>query len=374
MPNKKPGKFHAPELSAARPEFRLPELCQDAVPPPEPLGESCGKHEKQRGVIMTKTMRSLAAGLAALLLSAAAGVAQPAYPTHAVKLVVPFPPGPADTLGRLYGQKLSGLLGQPFIIENRPGATGTVGAAVVAHAAPDGYTLLSSVDLPIVKAPNLVKIGYDPVKDLQPIAIVGEDSNILAAYPGAGFKTVADLVAAAKAKPSTINYASAGNGSPGHLCGEMIAGAAGIKLNHVPYSGAGPSMTAVLSGETQIFCGPVLALMPNIKAGKLVALAVTGAKPLPQLPDAKPLAASWPGLTITNWYGFFAPPRTPSALVAKLRDAVHKAADDVTIRDRLAAAGIDPIWIVGADATKRVEADLAKWAGVIKAAGIKAEQ
>lgn len=179
-----------------------------------------------------------------------------AYPSRSVKVVVPFPPGPSDTLARLYGQKLSEELGQTFVVENRPGATGTVGAAVVAHAAPDGYTLLSSPDLPVVKAPILVKVPYDPEKDFEPVAVVGEDSNILAAHAGSGLTTMADLVAAAKAKPGAINYASAGSGSPGQLCSEMVGLEAGIKLSHVPYRGAGPATAAVLSGEVQLFCGP----------------------------------------------------------------------------------------------------------------------
>ena len=295
------------------------------------------------------------------------------YPSRAVKVVVPFPPGPSDTLARLYGQSLSQQLGQTFIIENRTGATGTVGAAVVAHAAPDGYTLLSSPDLPIVKAPNLVKVPYDPTKDFEPVAIVGEDSNILVASQASGLKSLADLVAAAKAKPGTISFGSAGTGSPGHLCGEMIAMAAGIKLSHIPYRGAGPATAAVLSGEVQLFCGPVAVMLPNIRAGKLTPLAVTGTKPLAQLPNVKPLAATWPGLSITTWYGFLAPAGTPAPVVDVLRRALPKAGEETALRTKLTDAGIDPAWIVGADAHRRIVADLARWDKVIEAAHIQRE-
>lgn len=296
-----------------------------------------------------------------------------AFPAHPVKVIVPFPPGPADTFARLYAQSLSDQLGQSFVVENRTGATGTIGAAIVARSAPDGYTLLATVDLPIVKAPNLLKLNYDPAKDLQPVAIVGEDSNILAAYPGAGIKTLSDLVAAAKAKPGTLYFASAGIGSPGHLCGEMINIDAGIKLSHVPYSGAGPALTAVLSGDAQLFCGPVLALLPNIKANKLVALAVTGSKPLAQLPGVKPLADTWPGLVVTSWYGFLAPAGTPDAVTDRLQQALQKAYDNGAIRERLDTAGIGPVWITGHAAEDRIHADLAKWHAVIEKAGIKVD-
>jgi tripartite-type tricarboxylate transporter receptor subunit TctC len=309
----------------------------------------------------------------AVLCGPVAGFGQ-AYPSRSVKLVVPFPPGPSDTLARLYGQKLSEELGQTFVIETRAGATGTVGAAVVAHAPPDGYTLMSSPDLPLVKAPILVKVPYDPVKDFEPIAVVGEDSNILAAYAGSGLKTMADLVAAAKAKPGAINYASAGSGSPGQLCSEMVGLEAGIKLSHIPYRGAGPATTAVLSGEVQIFCGPVLALLPHIRAGKLVALAVTGAKPLLQLPGVKPLTAVWPGLQITTWYSFMAPSGTPAPVIATLRQALRKAYDDRAIRDRLSDAGIEPLWLDdGAAIQQRITADLAKWRKVVETAHITVE-
>ena len=321
---------------------------------------------------MAQLLRTVTIALFAALLGATATYGQ-SFPSRAVKVVVPFPPGPSDMLARLYGQSLSQQLGQSFVIENRAGATGTIGAAVVAHAAPDGYTILSSPDLPLVKAPNLLKVAYDPAKDFAPIAIVGEDSNILAAYPGSGLKTLADLVAAAKAKPGAITFASAGAGSPGHLCGEMINLAAGIKMSHIPYRGAGPAVAAVLGGQVQLFCGPVSALLPNIRAGKLVALAVTGAKPLPQLPDIKPLAATWPGLLITTWYTFLAPAATPAPVIGVLRGAVRKAYDNEAIRSRMKDFGIEPRWVEGAAVTQRIEVDLVRWKKVMDAAHIKLE-
>lgn len=309
---------------------------------------------------------------AAALLGGIEASAQ-SYPSRPVKFVVPFPPGPADMFVRLYAQKLTEQLGQPFVIENRPGATGTIGAAVVAKAPPDGYTLLGTVDLPIVKAPNLVKIPYDPVKDLVPIAMIGEDFNMLAVHPATGFRTPADLVSAAKAKPGSLNFSSAGNGAPGHMCGEMVKRAAGIEMTHVPYQGAGPSLTALLSGEVQVFCGPPAALAPHIQAGKATPLGITSLTPSPLTPGMAPLAVTWPGFELTNWYGFLAPAGTPEPVITVLRQALRKVFDDGDVKQRLTASNIQPKWTEGPAATARVSGDLAKWGKVIRDANIKAD-
>jgi tripartite-type tricarboxylate transporter receptor subunit TctC len=310
-------------------------------------------------------------GAASLLLSAS-GYAQ-TYPSRPVKFIVPFPAGPADLLARVYAQKLAEQTGQPFLIENRPGATGTVGTQVAARAAPDGYTLLATVDLPMVKAPSLVKIAYDPAADLVPIAIVAEDFNVLAVHPSVGVKTMAALAAAAKAKPGSLNFSSAGNGSPGHLCGEMIKGAGGFDMTHVPYSGAGPSLTALLSGEVQVFCGPPGVLLPHVTAGTVVGTAVTGDKPSTLLPGVPTIAETWPGVTITNWYGFFAPAGAPAAVIDTLRRELRKSHEDPAVQQRLQAAGIEPRWLEAAASTARIRTDLDKWAKVVRDANIKAD-
>jgi tripartite-type tricarboxylate transporter receptor subunit TctC len=311
--------------------------------------------------------------LCAVSLLCGAAVHAQTYPARPVKFIVPFPAGPADLLVRLYGQKLAEQTGQPFPIENRPGATGTVGALAVARAAPDGYTLLGTVDLPLVKAPALLKVAYDPAVDLIPIAILAEDFNVLAVHPSVGVKTVAALAAAAKARPGSLNFSSAGNGSPGHLCGEMIKGAGGFDMTHVPYQGAGPSVTALLSGEVQVFCGPPGVLLPHITAGTIVATAVTGEKQSTQLPGIPPLSETWPGVTITNWYGFFAPAGTPAPIIDMLRRELRKVHDDATVQQRLQAAGIEPRWLETAASTARIRADLDKWSKVVRDANIKAD-
>jgi len=307
------------------------------------------------------------------VLFSAEAQAQSAYPSRPVRFIVPFPPGPAEVFVRLYAQKLQEQTGQPFPVETRPGATGTVGAQAVARAAPDGYTLLGTVDLPMVKAPALLKLTYDPATDLIPIAIVAEDFNVLAVHPSVGARTMPALVAAAKARPGALNFSSAGNGSPGHMCGEMIKGAGGIDMTHVPYNGAGPSVTALLSGEVQVFCGPPAVLLPHISAGSIVATAVTGEKSSALLPGVPPIAETWPGVSITNWYGFFAPSGTPDAIVELLRREMRKAFDDPAVQQRLGTMGLEPRWLDGAASTARIRADLAKWGKVVKDANIKAD-
>jgi tripartite-type tricarboxylate transporter receptor subunit TctC len=317
---------------------------------------------------------TLAAIATAVLALTAPAVAQDAYPAKPVRFIVPFPAtGPLDVMARLYAQKLGERWGKNVIAENRPGATGTIGADAVAKAAPDGYTLLFTVDLPIVMAPALMKPPYDSKTDLVPIAAVGETMNMLVVHPSAGVSTLAELVATAKAKPGALTFSSAGNASPGHLCVEMLKSAAGVDLTHVPYKGAAPAMQAALAGEVSMFCGPITQGLPHVKSGKLRALGVTGAKASPLLPELKPLAATYPGLVVSNWYAVFAPPKTPPAVLAFLRAELKRTYDDPDVRKRLESVGMDPLWLEPAQVTAAIDRDLAKWSGVVKAANIKAE-
>lgn len=315
-------------------------------------------------------MRHWLALALALLAWPAAG--QDAYPSKPVRFIVPFPAaGPLDVMARLYAQKLGDRWGRPVIVENRTGATGAIGAEAVAKAAPDGYTLLFTVDLPIVMAPALVKTPYDPKTDLVPVAAVGETMNMLVVHPSVGVATLPELVAAAKAKPGALTFSSAGNASPGHVCGEMLKSAAGIDLTHVPYKGAAPAMQAALAGEVSMFCGPVTQGLPHVKSGKLRALGVTGERPSPLLPDLKPLSATFPGLVVSNWYAVFAPPKTPAAVLSTLRADLKRIYDDPEVRQRLDSLGMDPLWLEPAQVSAAIDRDLAKWGGVIQRANIK---
>lgn len=308
----------------------------------------------------------------ALAILAWPAAAQDAYPSKPVRFVVPFPAaGPLDVMARLYAQKLGDRWGRPVIVENRAGATGAIGAEAVAKAAPDGYTLLFTVDLPIVMAPALVKTPYDPKTDLVPVAAVGETMNMLVVHPSVGVSTVPELVAAAKAKPGALTFSSAGNASPGHVCGEMLKSAAGIDLTHVPYKGAAPAMQAALAGEVSMFCGPVTQGLPHVRSGKLRALGVTGERPSPLLPDLKPLSATFPGLVVSNWYAVFAPPKTPAAVLSTLRAELRRTYDDPEVRQRLDSLGMDPLWMEPAQVSAAIERDLARWGEVIRRANIK---
>ncbi len=309
-----------------------------------------------------------------VVLLAGPAPAQDAYPSKPVRFVVPFPAGgPADVLVRLYAQQLGERWGKPVLVDNRAGATGTIGVDAVAKAAPDGYTLLFTVDLPIVMAPALLKTPYDVKRDLVPIAAVAEGMNMLVAHPSTGVRTLAELVAAAKARPGTLTFASAGNASPGHVCGELLKRGAGIELTHVPYKGAAPAMNAALAGEVSIFCGPIPVGLPHVKAGKLRALGVTGTKPSPLAPGLAPLSATYPEVVLSNWYAVFAPARTPAAVIRFLADELERVAADATVRERLAGIGVDPLWLAGPQLAQAVDSDGERWARVIKAANIRAE-
>jgi tripartite-type tricarboxylate transporter receptor subunit TctC len=299
---------------------------------------------------------------------------QDAYPSKPVRFIVPFPAGgPADVLVRLYAQKLGERWGKPAIVENRVGATGTIGTDAVVKSPPDGYTLAFTVDLPIVMAPALIKPPYDPARDLVPVAGVADGMNMLVAHPSAGVRSLAELVAAAKAKPGALTFASAGNASPGHICGELLKLGAGIDLTHVPYKGAAPAMNAALAGEVSVFCGPIPVGLPHVRAGKLYALGVTGAKPSPLVPGLAPLSATYPGVVLSNWYAVFAPARTPAPVVQFLQDELEKVYADPGVRERLAGIGLDPVWMPGRELARAIETDGARWARVIKDAGIRAE-
>lgn len=295
------------------------------------------------------------------------------YPARPIHFIVPFPGGPSDILTRLYAQKLSEHWKQPAVVEDRAGATGTIGTEAVVRAAPDGYTLLFTVELPITMAPSLLKLHYDPQRDLVPIAAIAETENVLVASPAAGIRSIADLVAAAKAKPGKLTFASAGYGSPAHLCGEMIKQQAGIDMVHVPYNAAAQAVNAILAGDVTVFCGPIAQALPFIKSGKVYALGVTGPKRSTLLPDVDTLSASYPGLVISNWFGLLAPVRTPAAVREALQDEFKAIAADAELQNRLLSIGLEPTWISGADLAKRIASDTAKWHAFMAAANIHAE-
>ncbi len=296
-----------------------------------------------------------------------------AYPTRPIHFVVPFPAGPNDALARLAGQKLSGDLKQPVVVDSRPGATGTIGAEAVVRAPPDGYTLLFTVDLPITMAPALLKLNYDVQRDLIPIAAVVKSDNVLVTHPATKIRSMAELVAEARTKPGALTFASAGHASPAHMCGEMIKQQAGIDMTHVPYTSAAAAMNAVLAGNVNMFCGPIGVALPQIKAGNVYALGVTGVEASPLLPGVAPLVASYPGLVISAWYGLFAPVGTPVSVTSTLHDEFKKIFAEPELQPTLLALGLTREWVSGSDLVQKIASDTAKWRDFTVAANIHAE-
>ena len=285
-----------------------------------------------------KALRLLACALTAL---APLAHAADSYPSHPIKLLVGFPPGGAvDVVARTLGQQLAADLGQPVVVENKPGASTNIAVRMLIDAAPDGYTLMLTANS---LASNMALFNpppFDAEKDVAPVALVGRIPVVIAANPKSGFETLRQLVDAAKKSPGTINYASPGNGSTPHLAVELFARAAGIQLAHVPYKGGAPAITDVLGGQVPLVAVNALEVVPHVKAGKLRVLASMSDKRPAFLPDTPTIAESgYPGFEASVWYGVIAPARTPADVVAKLTAAVHKALLAKDVQSRLAAVG-----------------------------------
>ena len=300
--------------------------------------------------------------------------AQDSYPSRPVKLVAPFPAGgPLDLLARLVAQKLTDEWKNPVVVENVTGATGSIVANAVARAAPDGHTLLLTVDIPLTMYAAIAKkLPYDPQADFKPIASIARSDNGLFVNAELGVSTVKELVDLAKKEPGKLTFSSAGIGSPAHFGGELFKAIAGIDMTHVPYKGAAPAMAAAVSGEVKLMFGPIAQGLPQVKAGKLKALGVTGPNPTPLLPGVKPLVEQgFPGLLVFNFYPVMAPAQTPDAVTGKVRAGLKKVMSDAALRSRLEAAAIDPVWDDARLVSEALKADRMRWAALAKRAGIQ---
>jgi tripartite-type tricarboxylate transporter receptor subunit TctC len=319
----------------------------------------------------------LARLLAAALLAFAASctLAQEGYPSRTVRFIVPFPAAtPPDFLARIAAQKLAEAWGSPVIVENRDGASGTIGVSAVVKAPPDGHTLLFAPDFPIAMAPATLKISYDPQKDLVPVAALAEGDYVLVVHPSLSAASVPELVALAKAKPGTLTFATSGRGAPSSMCVHLIKAVTGTDLTEVPYKGAAPAIQAVLSGDVSMYCSPVFQALPQIRAGKLRALGATGTRPSPFIPEVPTIVSQgFPDVVASAWYGVFAPADTPAPVLEKIRDSLKKIFDEPEVRKRLPAAGINPIWPEVATLRATIAADIEKWSAVAQKAGIKAD-
>jgi tripartite-type tricarboxylate transporter receptor subunit TctC len=302
------------------------------------------------------------------------GFAQEQYPARPVRVVVPFPPtSPIDVLARLVGGRLADHWGKPVYIDNKPGATGSIGTDMVAKASPDGYTLLFTVDFSLTMYPAVAKqLPYNPVADFKPIATIARTQNGVFVNPSLGVSTIDELVALAKSKPRSLSYSTAGIASPSHFATEQFNAAAGIEMLHVPYKGGPPAMLAVVTGETAVSFGPIPQALPQVRAGRLRALAVTGAAPSPLMPDVKPLIdQGFPNLIISNWFPVLAPARTAEPITRAIRDTLKRVVEEPDVRARLTSVGIDPAWEEAHSVTLAIQADLKRWAEVARRAGME---
>jgi tripartite-type tricarboxylate transporter receptor subunit TctC len=298
-----------------------------------------------------------------------------AYPNKAVHIIVPFTAGSAtDILARTFGQKVSEMWGQPVIVDNRPGAGGTIGAAVVAKSLPDGYTLLVHSAAQAYNASIYPNLSYDTVKDFVDVAPLAGQPNVLVVAPSSGIKSAAELIATAKQKPGQLNFASAGAGSGTHINAEKFKIAAGIDVVHIPYKGTPEALNDTLAGRVTYFFSPISAALPNIREGKLVALAVSTAKRSSALPNVPTVAeAGLPGFDYNLWVGMFAPAGTPPDVIDKINKDVDRVLQLADVRERLANLGAEAMPMTPAEFKKFVQTEIDDSAKVIKAAGIKAQ-
>ncbi len=320
------------------------------------------------------------ASLAVLVASGGAhaqGAAAPAdYPAKPIRMIVPFPPGGGtDILARLLATKLGETAHWTVVADNRAGAGGTLGITEAAKAAPNGYEIVMGQKDNLVIGPWLYKnLPWDPTRDLTPIAHVAYTPVLIATSASSRFKTLADVVAAAKAKPGSITYGSPGNGTSIHLAGDLFEKAAGVKLVHVPYKGSSPALMDALSGNVDLLVSSVPSAMGQIKSGKLRPLAVTSAKRSSSLPDVPTVAESgYAGFDVSTWYGLFAPARTPDGVVNRLHAEVNKLLAQPDVKAAIQAQGAEPEAMSVAQFGNLLKTDYAKWKGIVEASGAKLE-
>jgi tripartite-type tricarboxylate transporter receptor subunit TctC len=313
--------------------------------------------------------------LALCLLPAAQAVSQ-AFPAKPVRIVVPFSAGgPTDITARLIGPRMTELLGQPIVIDNRAGATGIIGAELVAKSPADGYTLLfGTASVVAINMVTYSKLPYDTLRDFLPLSPIMTTSTILVVHPSVPAKNLKELVALAKARPGEITLGSAGTGGTLHLPIEMLMKSANVKLTHVPYKGAAPAVTDVVGGQLTGMFVDLPVISPYVKSGRVRALAMASPKRSPYFPDVPTTKeAGYNDVELQNYYALFLPIKTPRDVVAKLHDAVVKTVNTPAVRDKLVETGADPLTMTPDEFTRFLRADIEMWGRVVKAAGVKVD-
>src|SRR5688572_7820322 len=335
---------------------------------PRALRDSC--HAK-RGVILHPSSFILCCALAAL----SVGVQAQDYPSKPIRIVVPLPPGGSnDLLARIVAERLTANLGQPAMVDNRPGASGNIGTEVVARSAPDGHTLLMANTSHVINPSLFGKMPYDPIGDFTPIAMMSSVHFALVVHPSVPARSVKEFIALARSRPEAMAYASAGNGSPHHLAMELLQSMARVDFLHVPYKGAGQFVPALVAGEVPSVIGAINSLLPHIRAGRLHVLGMAGARRTPLLPGVPTIAeAGLPGFALDNWGGMLAPAGTPLRIIERLNSEIVAALRDPQTRERLTSQGIEVTPSTPGEFQKTMRAHMAKWARVVKAANIQLE-
>ena len=318
-------------------------------------------------------MKRLLAFVALALLAGA--VSAQSYPSKPVRVVIPWPPGGSnDVVGRIVTQKVGENLGQQFIVDNRAGAAGSIGADVVAKAPPDGYTLMVHSTSHVGNAHLYKKLPYDTLKDFTGVALLAAQPGALTIHPSLPVKTVKEFIALAKARPGTINYSSSGNGSAPHLSMELLVAMTGIKIVHVPYKGGAPQVTALVSGETQASLATVSTVLVHVQSGRLRALGVSSAKRSATMPDVPTIAeAGVPGYEMSPWIGVFVPTGTSKELIAKLNSEINRALKAPDVSNLLSSNALDALGGTPEEFDVRIKADYEKYAKLIKLTGAKVD-
>lgn len=296
------------------------------------------------------------------------------FPTRPVRLVVPFSAaGPTDAIARMVAAQLEPVWGQPVTVENRPGAGGSTGSALVARAAPDGHSLLVTANSHAINPAVLRNLPFDTLRDFAAVIRLADGPFVLVAHPGLGVRDMAGFLALARARPGQLNYATPGHGTGNHMGLERLKLLAGLDIAHVPYPGAAPASTALLAGQVQVMLNNMVNALPMIAEGRMVPLAIGSATRSPLLPEVPSLGEFFPGLTAVNWYGVFAPAATPAALVTRLNTAMAAVVRGPAVAERLLAQGIVPAAGPAADFSREVAEEVAAWAEVARLAGIRPE-